>query len=162
MAFDSFQQHCTRCKKGKPCGEMHVYVMELKLEVYEKVQKFSDANPNYKKGMPCVYVGKTSHHPRCRQSQHNNCKVGNWNGKKWTCYCGKKAEPINECKLSTRTSSKVGKYMTGYLLKSIYKKINPQIDSESNQVAEQELATELRNQGFGVWAGHLDQASKNS
>ena len=52
--------------------------------------------------------------------------------------------------------------MTGYLLKSIYKKINPQIDSESNQVAEQELAIELLNQGFGVWAVHLDQASKNS
>ena len=159
MAFDSFQQHCTQCKKGKPCGKRHVYVMELELEVYDKNQKFRNANTNYKEGMPCVYVGKTSHHPRCRQSQHENCKIGKWNGKTWTCYCGKKSEKINVCKLSTRTSNVVGKYMTGYLLKSLYKKINPQLDSESNQSVEDELAKDLRKQGFGVWAGHLDQSN---
>ena len=158
MSFANFHQHCMKCKKGKPCNKKHVYVMELKLEVYEKSQKFKDANPNYKQGMPCVYVGKTSHHPRCRQSQHNNCKIGDWQGKKWTCYCGMKSETVSECKLSTRTSSKVGKFMTGFLLKSLYKKYNPQSDSQSNEEAEEKLANDLRSQGFGVWAGHLDSS----
>jgi len=67
-----------------------------------------------------------------------------------------KSEPVSECKLSTRTSGKVGKYMTGFLLKSLYKKYNPQIDPQSNEEAEEKLANELRSQGFGVWAGHLD------
>lgn len=67
-----------------------------------------------------------------------------------------KSEPVSECKLSTRTSSKVGKYMTGFLLKSLYKKYNPQLDSQSNEEAEEILANELRDKGFGVWAGHHD------
>ncbi len=50
--------------------------------------------------------------------------------------------------------------MTGNLLETLYKKINPQIDSETNQSAEDKLATKLRNQGFGVWAGHLDQSTR--
>lgn len=49
--------------------------------------------------------------------------------------------------------------MTGYLLKSLYRKINPQFDSETNQSVEDELAKDLRKRGFGVWAGHLDQSS---
>ena len=67
-----------------------------------------------------------------------------------------KSEPVNECKLSTRTSGRVGKYMTGFLLRNLYKKYNPQTDSQSNEEAEEKLTNELRSQGFGVWAGHLD------
>ena len=69
-----------------------------------------------------------------------------------------KSEPVNECKLSTRTSGRVGKYMTGFLLRSLYKKYNPQTDSQSNEDAEKRLAKELRDKGFGVWAGHLDSS----
>ena len=77
MSFDDFQRHCKKCKKGEPCGEYHVYVMELSKDVIDST-KFRKVNPNYKPGMDCVYVGKTAHHPRCRQSMHNNCKIGNW------------------------------------------------------------------------------------
>jgi len=158
MAFDAFHKHCKRCKKGNPCSRRHVYVMELNLDVLNQT-KFKDANPNYKDGMDCVYVGKTSHHPRCRQSMHNNCKVGDWDGKSWTCYCKKKSG-LNACSLATRTSGRVGKFMTGYLKPSLYKKFNPQRGSSNNSEAEEKLATNLRELGYGVWAGHLDLSSR--
>ena len=128
--------------------------MELDLEVLNN-KKFKNANSDYIDGMPCVYIGKTIHHPRCRQSMHNNCKVGDWEGESWTCYCTKKTGD-NLCKLSTRSSSKVGKYMTGFLMAHLFKDINPQRGSKENSQAEKDLTKHLRTLGFGVWAGHLD------
>ena len=160
MAFNSYQKHCTKCKKSKPCSQRHIYVMELDSKVLE-LKKFKETNPNYEQGMPCVYVGKSIHHPKCRQSMHNNCKPGSWQGKKWTCYC-KKKPGINEATLATRSSSVVGKYMTGYLLPQLYKSVNPQRGPNNNSMAEEILAAELRSQGYGVWAGHHDSKSKFS
>jgi len=157
-SFDKFHRHCTKCKKGSPCGGYHVYAMELDKQVIDN-RSFKEVNPDYKNGMPCVYVGRTAHHPRCRQSQHNNCKVGDWEGKVWTCYCGKKSETKNQCEIRNRSSMKVDKYMTGYMTGSLFRKYNPQIDSEQNKIAEQRLCDDLRKAGFGVWAGHLDSNS---
>ena len=126
------------------------------------MKKFAEANPAYIKGKDCLYIGKTSHHPRCRQSQHNSCKVGDFEGKTWTCYCGKKSNTVNECKISNRTSKIVGKYMTGLMPKRYFKRHNPQASSSESEQVEQQLAKDLRKEGFGVWAGHLDRSTNNS
>ena len=99
--------------------------MELDSDV-TKSKKFIKANPGYEKGMPCVYVGKSIHHPKCRQSMHNNCKSGDWKGKTWKCYC--KVNPgINIAKIGNKSSSVVGKHMTGYLLPKLYRSVNPSV-----------------------------------
>ena len=38
MAFNKYNLHCTQCKRGKPCGKMHVYALELDKAVLEEVQ----------------------------------------------------------------------------------------------------------------------------
>ena len=47
----------------------NIYVIELDKEVLEK-KKFRDANPDYKEGKPCVYVGMTSKTPEERFQLH--------------------------------------------------------------------------------------------
>lgn len=156
MEFTAFQKHCKRCKKGNPCSRRHVYAMLLEPEVLSRKKFFKDVNPDYKDGMLCLYVGKTIHHPRCRQSMHNNCKTGAWEGETWICYCNKKPG-VNACSLSTRGSGKVGKYNTGFLKPSLHKDFNPQRGPKENSDAEVALSAHLRRLGYGVWAGHLDQ-----
>ena len=46
--------------------------------------------------------------------------------------------------------------MTGYLKPKLYKKFNPQSNSQENEEAEEKLAKHLRELGYGVWAGHLE------
>ena len=150
MAFDAFHQHCNRCKKGKPCKRRHVYIMELDHSILEK-KKFRDANPKYQEGMDCLYVGKTRHHPRCRQSMHRNCKPGDWDGKVWECYCSI-SNGSNLCELSNKAAPFVAGFITGFLKKkSIYKEYNPQRGPKANQEAEEKLADDLRELGYGIW-----------
>ena len=156
--FDDFQKHCTACRKGQPCGDYHVYVMELDPGIAE-IRWFQDVNPNYRSAMLCVYVGQTKHLPRCRQSSHMNCPPSNWRGRRWSCYCEEDGPAERACKVSTRGSKKVGKYSRYALKPKLFKRLNPQPDQESSKAAERTLAESLRAQGYGVWAGHHDGKS---
>jgi predicted GIY-YIG superfamily endonuclease len=49
--------------------ERNLYVITLHPAVLER-KEFRDANPNYREGMPCVYVGVTIHDPGERYQQH--------------------------------------------------------------------------------------------
>ena len=44
-------------------SQHHVYVIELDKEVVQ-FDDFMLANPGYKEGMPCLFVGETRHSPR--------------------------------------------------------------------------------------------------
>ena len=150
MPFRDFQKHCTECKKGEPCGKHHLYVMKLDPSILEK-RKFRKANPNYVDGQPLYYVGMTKHHPRCRQSQHQNySKEGNT---KWTCYCQLRPGRHAYKWLGERPSSVVWGHTKGHLRA---KPLAPWPDKESAEEAERELAEQLRQDGCGVWAGHHD------
>ena len=118
------------------------------LLVVEK-KKFRDANPDYVKGKDCLYVGKTTHHPKCRQSMHNNCKSKDWKEKNWTCYCWK-SNGSNKCELVNLASKFVAPYNTGYLQRVHYAHRNPRRYSEAG-IEEKKLAKDLQNEGFGVW-----------
>ena len=47
----------------------HVYVVELDRSILER-KKFTDANPNYRKGKDCLYVGMTGLTPEKRFANH--------------------------------------------------------------------------------------------
>ena len=154
MPFTAFQKHCQECREGEPCGHYHVYAMELRQEVLERGW-FADANEGYKRGMPCLYIGRTKHLPKCRASQHEHCKTGGWKGKSYTCYCSGSAEQ-NACKISNRGSSKVKEFNTYWLRGKIFRSHNPQHSNSQNIASEKKLAEDLRSKGYGIWAGHLD------
>jgi len=150
VAEINFQDHCSRCKPDQPCKRRHVYAIELKPEVKDE-PKFKEQNPNYVEGNPCVYVGRTSHHPRCRLDMHKNCGRDTWESSDWFCYCWKNPGE-NRCTKRTRTVRKfISKHMTGFLRKKMYKKWNPQRGVADNKKAEFELAEELRRQGIGAY-----------
>jgi hypothetical protein len=61
-----------RAPGRKPPGKValkHLYVIELDREVLA-VKRFRDANPGYRAGWPCVYVGQTGLSPEVRFEQH--------------------------------------------------------------------------------------------
>ena len=155
MGFTSFQKHCIECEDGKPCGKMHVYALSLNESIADQ-KWFKLVNPNYRVGSECFYVGRTERHlPKCRASAHQHCKSGSWDGKGYLCYCSGEGKSIS-CTRGSRGSSKVDRFNTFLLRKKLFRKENPQEDRDSNKRAEQDLADNLRKQGFGVWAGHLD------
>lgn len=47
----------------------HVYAVELSPEVLSEAA-FVRANPQYRAGLPCVYIGRTAHDPDLRFDQH--------------------------------------------------------------------------------------------
>lgn len=181
MAFKDFQKHCTECKKNRPCGKYHLYVMKLDPTIWEK-ERFHEVNPDYVDGSPLYYVGKTKHHPRCRQSQHQRypkpdekkcpkceqkilprkprlrCDGCKWSKSfKWTCFCG-----INpgehEYKSYWESPSKfVIGHTKGFLLTEPRE---PLPNSAAAEKAERLLAEKLRKYGYGIWAGHHDQRPK--
>ncbi len=134
---------------------MHVYALCLDVSIADQ-EWFKQVNPNYRPGAECFYVGRTERHlPKCRASAHQHCKPGSWKGKEYLCYCSGEGEGIS-CGIGSRGSSKVDRFNTFLLRKKLFRKENPQEDRDSNKRAEQDLADNLRKQGFGVWAGHLD------
>ena len=151
MAFRDYQKHCTECERGKPCGKYHLYVMILKPTITNK-RRFQEANPDYVDGQPLYYVGKTKHHPRCRQSMHQSYKKkGN---SKWRCYCHISPGPNHCAGFWNNPSFFVSAHTDGYL-KSV--ELRPYPDTDSATKAERALAKKLRKQGYGVWSGHHDQ-----
>jgi len=85
-------------------------------------KKFLQANPGYRKGKPCLYVGLTGLDPDERFENHKR---------------GHK---------SSRIVHRYGKY----LMRKKFEHYNPMPYEEALQ-KEKDLAEELRGKGYGVW-----------
>ena len=99
----------------------NVYVIELDRRVLEE-SRFNKANPGYRSGKPCVYVGMTGLDPDIRFDKH---KAG-----------------IQ----SNRFVQKFGLR----LLPELYEVYNP-MPYDGARDMEVELAIGLRENGYGVW-----------
>jgi len=99
----------------------NIYVIALEKSVLNK-RKFSERNPNYIKGKPCVYVGITGKSPDERFKQHK---------------AGYKA-------------SIYPKNFGLYLRKKLFEKLNPMTYEEAKSM-EGKLARKLQKKGYGVW-----------
>jgi len=64
VAWQRKARAAARRRKGR-----NLYVITLDPEVLW-IREFRQANPGYKEGMPCVYVGMTIHEPGDRFEQH--------------------------------------------------------------------------------------------
>jgi len=106
-----------------------VYVVELDRRVWKESSKFREANPHYKGGLTCLYVGMTAHSPKERFKKH---KTGHRN---------KKGHKI---------SSKWVKKYGMYLRPSLYSNFNPLTREDAAQL-EKDLANSLKKRGHAVW-----------
>lgn len=102
-------------------SQHNVYVIELDKEVL-KFDAFLNANPQYKEGMPCVFVGETRHTPRKRFNYH---------------LVGYKSHEF------------VRRYARR-LAPEYYASMNP-VDSGQAKLEENRLAKRLRDLGYAVW-----------
>jgi len=107
-----------------------VYVIELSKKVFSQNRKFRDANPQFNGVLQCLYVGMTSKTPKERFEQH---KSG---------YVNKKGH-----KLSATIVEKYGLYLRG----SLFQHIDPVTNRTEALKLEEQLALELRRQGYAVW-----------
>ena len=99
-----------------------VYVIELDQSVAD-IKRFRAKNPNYVKGISCVYVGQSSRKPSIRFEQHKEGYKSN----KYAKYYGIKLRP------------------------DLYKKYNPIPTRKDAEEIEEMLGKALRKQGYGVW-----------
>ena len=99
----------------------HVYVIELDRRVLDE-PRFIKANPGYRAGKPCVYVGMTGIDPDVRFDKH---KAG-----------------IQANRYVQRFGLR--------LLPEIYEAYNPMAYDAARDM-EVELAIDLREGGYGVW-----------
>jgi hypothetical protein len=113
-----------------PKNEYRVYVIELSKKVFTANRKFREANPQFNGVLQCLYVGMTSKTPRERFEQH---KSG---------YINKKGH-----KLSANIVEKYGLYLRG----SLFQDIDPMASRAEALKMEENLALELRRQGYAVW-----------
>ena len=102
-------------------GRYHVYVVELAKQVLDE-PRFMKANPAYRAGKPCVYVGMTGLDPDIRFDKH---KAG-----------------IQANRYVQRFGLR--------LLPEIYAAYNPMSYDDARDM-EVELAIDLREGGYGVW-----------
>lgn len=107
----------------------NVYVIELSKDVWSKDSKFREANPHYRGGRCCLYVGMTSHTPQERFKKHI------------TGYRTKKG-----IKISSKYVEKYGLY----LRPSLYSAFNPMTKADATQM-EKDLANSLKKRGYAVW-----------
>lgn len=99
----------------------HVYVIELSKLVLDK-PRFMKANPHYRTGMPCVYVGMTGLDPDVRFDKHKAGIQAN--------------RYVQEFGLR--------------LLPALYEVYNP-MPYDAARDMEVELAIGLTEEGYGVW-----------
>jgi len=111
-------------------AEYRIYVVELSKRVYSKNWRFRSANPQFNGALECLYVGMTSKTPKERFIQH---KIG---------YRNKKGH-----KLSSYYVEKFG----NYLRPSLYNHIEPLKTRKEALAMEEQLALDLRRQGYAVW-----------
>jgi hypothetical protein len=100
-----------------------VYVVELAKDVLDH-PRFVRANPRYRLGFPCVYVGMTGLSPDVRFDKH---------------------------KAGIQANRFVTKYGL-HLLPRLYEMYNP-MPYDGARDMEVELAIALREKGYGVWQG---------
>ncbi|MBL8381946.1 MAG: hypothetical protein JNM90_02645 [Burkholderiales bacterium] len=101
----------------------HVYVVELALDVWDE-PRFRRANPDYRFGKPCVYVGMTGLDPDLRFDRH---------------------------KAGIQANRYVLRYGVR-LLPQLYAVYNP-MPHDAARAMEVELAISLREAGYAVWQG---------
>ncbi len=106
---------------GDPADHHHVYVVELDPKV-ASIRRFREANPAYRDGRMCFYVGMTGLTP---QERFHNHKQGH-----------KDNRFVREFGVR--------------LLPELYEKLNPMSYAEAAK-KEEALARALRRRGFGVW-----------
>jgi hypothetical protein len=99
----------------------HVYVVELADPVWNSA-RFRQANPDYRLGMPFVYVGMTGQDPDIRFDKH---------------------------KAGIKANSFVRDHGLR-LLPHLYERYNP-MPYEAARAMEVELGIGLRRAGWGVW-----------
>ena len=99
----------------------NVYVIELDKEVLQ-FDEFLKANPQYKQGMPCLFVGETRHTPQKRFNYH---------------LVGYKSHEF------------VRRYARR-LAPEYYARINP-VSRDIAKAEERQLADRLRELGYAVW-----------
>ena len=99
----------------------HVYVVELSQEVLRQA-RFLRANPAYRSGKPCVYVGMTGLDPDVRFDKH---------------------------KAGIQANTFAHKYGLR-LLPDLYEGFNPMSYKDAVE-REVEIGIDLRSAGFGVW-----------
>ena len=99
----------------------NLYVIELDKDVLQ-YDKFAEANPQYKEGMPCLYVGLTKHTPEKRFNYH---------------LVGYKSEEF------------VRRYARR-LRPELFTDMNP-MPYEKALLEEPNLANRLRSMGYAVW-----------
>ena len=102
-------------------AQHNVYVIELDQDVL-KFDEFLKANPQYKQGMPCLFVGETRHTPQKRFNYH---------------LVGYKSHEF------------VRRYARR-LAPEYYASMNP-VDFDQAKAEEQMLADRLRSLGYAVW-----------
>jgi hypothetical protein len=100
-----------------------VYVVELAKDVLNEL-RFVRANPDYRLGFPCVYVGMTGLAPDLRFDKH---KAG-------------------------IQSNKFVRLYGLHLVPRLYEAYNP-MPYDAARDMEVELAISLREKGYGVWQG---------
>ena len=106
---------------GRPRAHYHVYVVELDDRVWNNA-RFRRCNPDYRLGMPFVYVGMTGLDPDLRFDRHK---------------AGIQANPfVQEHGLRLRPD--------------LYAVYNPMPYQAACEM-EVELGIALREQGYGVW-----------
>ena len=98
-----------------------IYVIELDPIVMND-KKFANANPNYRSGSKCFYVGMTGKSPEERFEQHKRGYKSNRYVKKF-----------------------------GIALRPRYYSHHNPMTYEEAQYMEVEKARRLRNRGYGVW-----------
>ncbi|TXL65280.1 hypothetical protein [Zeimonas arvi] len=107
--------------RREPRHHHHVYVVALSVRVLDE-PRFRKANPAYRPGMPCVYVGMTGLDPDRRFDRH---------------------------KAGIKANRFVTEYGLR-LLPELYEVYNP-MPYEAAREMEVELAVALREAGYGVW-----------
>lgn len=107
-----------------------IYIVELSKRIYTENYKFRAANPQFNGVLECLYVGMTSKTANQRFTQHK------------TGYRTKKGHKIS--------SNVVEKYGL-YLRPSLYNHIDPFLTRAEALMAEEQIALELRREGYAVW-----------
>ena len=110
--------------------QYRVYVVELSKRVFTDNAKFRNANPQFNGVLECLYVGMTSKTPKERFHQH---KTGHISKKGF--------------KISSNIVEKYG----SYLRPSLYNHIDPFFSRKEALIAEEQIALELRREGYAVW-----------
>jgi hypothetical protein len=106
-------------------SQHHVYVIELDKEVLQ-FDDFMLANPKYKEGMPCLFVGETRHSPKKRFNYH---LVG------------------------YKSHEYIRRYARR-LAPEYYASLDP-VNADQAKEVENHLAAKLRRMGYAVWQ-HTD------